>query len=324
MLDFYNSMLTSDYERLPPEAMAHYFLSESTAMDGYVRCTAGNRTKHVTINACKHHISDLCSTGLVETSIGAKCHIAIAAVRAAIRRYPDIKTEKHLLSLLQNLQRDNKTDLPHTDWRSIVKFVRHGFCVEILRQDNAKCTSRAPLVSDVGGLQVVQVLRMKMEDLEPLIRANPDIYVLHYTRDPRGIALSRIKTGKLIFDTENPTAVREAEYLCDKMRQDIRERRILETRYPDVFRHLTYEALATDPEGTAKRFYAIFNRTYPENWNGFIGRHMNGQGESAGFGITVQNATKTAYRWRSKISQHELDTINGFCADVITDLGYEL
>jgi len=324
MLNFYNITLSRDYERLPPEAMAHYFLTESTAMDGYVKCMEGRRTKYVNINACKRHISSICSSNMVETSLRAKCHVAIAAVAKVIRNYPDIRKETDLLSLLIDLQKENSTDLPHRDRTSIIQFIRHGFCVDIIRQDNAKCIREAAPKVGSDTLRVVQVLRMKMEDLEPLIRAIPDIYVVHYTRDPRGIAFSRARTGKLIFDRDTPTAIREAEFVCRKMREDIRQRMILERKYPGVFTHLTYESLAVDPEGTARRFYAIFNRTYPSNWTDFIAQHMNGQGETAGYGITVKNATKTAFQWQEKIPRKQLDIIKGFCADVITDLGYEL
>lgn len=148
--------------------------------------------------------------------------------------------------------------------------------------------------------------------------------MVHYSRDSRATALSRLHTNWLMFDRENRSTIRELEYICHRMREDIRHRHILENKYPGTFTNLTYESLAIDPERFARKIYSIFNGTYPAVWRAFVAEHMRGESDGATFGTTVRNATETAFRWRTQISADELDVINSFCSDIIRELGYQL
>jgi len=324
-VDFYNNIFSCNYERLPPEVMAHSFLGQSTAMDGYVKCRRKvTRTKHLDIITCKRHISHICSRKMVETSLNSNCHIVIRALNTITKSNPSVRNERSLLKLVQKHLHENGFNIPIGDENNLLQFVKHGRCIEIMRSDNFKCLHLAKKKCQTDNLLVVQVNRMKMEDLEPVIKTNPDMRVIHYTRDPRAIAFSRSRTGILIFDKINRSSVREAEFVCHKMREDLKQRLILEKKYPHVFTHLTYESFATDPERFARRIYGMLNKTYPEEWKPFVAKHMYGKSEGSMFGITVKNATRTAFRWRSKIPKYQLDMINGFCGDVITGLGYQL
>ena len=291
-------------------------------MDSYVKCMKGKRRKNINIKACKRYIASICSSNMVEISLGARCHTVISAMKTIMVRYPNGRNESHLHTLLQDFLQDNGISISYSD--SLLQFVRHGLCIEQMRSDNAKCIDIAREKCKRDTLLVVQVNRMKMEDLEPIIKSNPDMYVVHYTRDPRAIALSRHRIGFLTFDKRNRSTLREAEYLCDKMREDIRQRTILEKKYPGVFTHLTYEKLAVDPIGFATRIYGIFRKTYPSSWRKFTAKHMHGKSHGSSFGVVVQNATKTAFAWKEKIPKHQLDAINRFCADVLAALGYEI
>ncbi|KAK2160459.1 hypothetical protein LSH36_133g05056 [Paralvinella palmiformis] len=322
LMHFYNYIFSCNYKDLPPEAMAHYFLGESSAMDEYVSCMSHRRTKYIDINSCKNFIHSTCSSDLVETSLAAKCPLIIETVQIIIEGYPNISDEKRLLMLLNHQLAEHMIYLSFNKSEDLLQFIRHGLCIEKMRKDNIQCIDKAEQRCRKDNLIVVQVNRMNMEDLGPIIKANPDIYVVHYTRDPRAIALSRYKTGILLFDKVNRSTVREAQFICDKMREDIRQRLILEKKYPGIFVHLTYESLAEDPEGFAKTFYGLFNESYPTSWNTFIEEYMHEYMDGSTFGITVRNATETALRFRTEMSKHDLDTINKFCSDVIISLGY--
>ena len=322
MVDFYSNKFTCNYDELPPEAMAHYFLEESTAMDQYVNCMKEKRTRNTSINACKTFIKDICGSHRVETSLNARCHNVIAATKTIIDHNPSTGNESYLLQLLQDFLYDHGISLQYSN--RLIEFIRHGLCIERMRFDNNKCLHIAKRKCKNDVLLVVQVNRMKMEDLEPLIITNPAIYVVHYTRDPRGILVSRYRMHKLPFDKIESKMLKETKYLCHKMREDLRQRKQLERKYPGVFTYLTYENLAVDPEGFATKMYGIFNKSSPKKWRSFIGEHMYGKREAGHNGITVKNARITAFRWRSEIPKHHLDKMTSICADVIISLGYHL
>ena len=114
-------------------------------------------------------------------------------------------------------------------------------------------------------LQVVKVVRMKMEDLEPIIQQNPDLHVVHYTRDPRAIASSRVSAG--LQWKGSTTAVKEADFLCQRIREDLRQRHRLEGKYPGVFTQVKYENLAMYPNATAQQIYSILHGTPSKKWD---------------------------------------------------------
>ena len=324
MLDFYKNIFSCNYNELPPETMAHSFLKESTAMDGYVQCMKGKRTKNVNIKACNKQTHNICSSNMVETSIGAKCHSIIVAVKEVLNRNIGVRRQSTIVKLLQNYLITNSIELRISDLNRLYQFIRRARCIEQMREDNAKCVNIVERKCKNDALRVVQVNRMKMEDLEIIIKANPDIYVVHYTRDPRAIALSRYKTGILLFDKVNRSTVREAQFICDKMREDIRQRLILEKKYPGVFTHLSYESLVTNPDSFAKKVYGLFSKAHPKKWSGYFAKTTRGNGKTGPFAITVKNVTEAAFAWKSHLQESELKTINTLCADVITYLGYKL
>ena len=327
MTNFYSDKFTCNYEGLPPQAMGHYFLGESTAMDGFMGCMKGKRKSGISINGCSDHISSICSKKMVETSLGAKCHLAIAQMRKVIRDFPHVDTSSRLVQLVQQLITEGPLDRVSNSSVRLLSFAKHGLCNEQLRHDNSKCLNKAIAKCTSDKVRVVQVNRMKMEDLESLIQRHPDMHVVHYTRDPRGIALSRVSAGAVhVFDKTNVSAVREAEFICPRMREDIRQRRILEQKYPRVFTHITYESLTKDPLGMARKFYSLLQKSPPKGWDKFVEKNMYAKGAStgAGFGITVKNATETAMKWKKLLSKDQLVSIGRLCKDVIQDLGYPL
>ena len=323
MTNFYSNKFTCNYEGLPPQAMSHYFLYYSVAMKSYVSCRGGMTSLKESIVGCETHIRSICSMKLVETAIEAKCHLAIAQMAKVIEDFPTIKNAN---KLLQHTMINRSVELVYNSSEDILRFARYGFCENEMRNNNSKCINKAIAKCTSDELRVVQGNRMKMEDLEPLIQRHPDMHVVHYTRDPRGIALSRINTGKLVFDNDNVSAVREAEFICPRMREDLRQRRILEQKYPGVFTHITYESLAQDPLGTARKFYSLVQKSPPDRWNDFVEENMYADGPKnrAWIGTKVTNSTETALKWKTQLSKDELVSISSFCGDVIQDLGYQL
>ncbi|KAK2139186.1 hypothetical protein LSH36_1960g00000, partial [Paralvinella palmiformis] len=175
MLDFYKNIFSCNYNELPPETMAHSFLKESTAMDGYVQCMKGKRTKNVNIKACNKQTHNICSSNMVETSLGAKCHSIIVAVKEVLNRNIGDRRQSTIVKLLQNYLITNSIELRISDLNRLYQFIRRARCIEQMREDNAKCVHIVERKCKNDALRVVQVNRMKMEDLEIIIKANPDI-----------------------------------------------------------------------------------------------------------------------------------------------------
>jgi len=306
--------------------MTHYFLSESTAMDKYVACRRRHQKQfYGNINRCSAHVKSVCSPNKVEVSLKNRCPDYISTTRRFITEDGVQNKSRLITKWLEHLKKENSsTNISKVTITNLKNFISHGLCVEQIKQENKKCLSLATSKCLKDKIRVVQVNRMKMEDLEPLLRNNPDMYVIHYVRDPRAIAVSRIAIRKLTWHPNERQPIGEARFLCQRIRADLRHRRRLSMKYPGAITQIRYEDLAINPKDTAKKIYSIFGRVPTKRWADFVAKHMHAPKDGGGFGISVRNATETTRKWRKKIPPDQLQSINRICADVIHALGYSM
>ena len=320
MTEYYSNMLSCQYKDLPPEAMAHYFLSESTAMDSFMACIHSKKRK-VGLDNCKQFITPTCTSNLVEMSMKNNCPQIIQTVRKVMDEHPDMQDKEELKKLIS--QSKEFQQVVNGISKNVDAFISHETCVRTLRADNAKCINIAMKKCQSDNLHVVQVNRMKVEDLEGLIQEHPDLYVIHYLRDPRAIAASRVKTHKLYWDKSDRRAAREARILCHRMSEDLRHRKRLAERYPGVFMQLKYEDFAIKPIESAQTVYNLFGGKVPPGWAKFSKVHMSsGKGSGGGFGISVKDVHEVAYKWRKNIPADQLSEIKSFCGDYFRNVSY--
>jgi hypothetical protein len=324
MTDFYTNIFTCNYEDLPPEALGHHFVTESTAMDGYTQCLKWSNTKKIQINQCAEHINSVCTRHMVQHSLVANCPFFIKIARKIVQANRGTFNEVLLFRAMITYLSKEYPEYVYDMRRIHLKyFIRHAICIERIDGINLRCIDHAKSRCEQSAVKVAQVVRMKMEDLEPIIQVNPDLHVVHYVRDPRGIASSRVSSA--LQWKGSTTAVREADFLCQRIREDLRQRHRLEEKFPDVFTQLTYEDLVTQPNVTAQQFYSIFHGSPPiKRWHAFVKKNMHAQNDGGLFNITVHNATAHTTGWRRNIPQKKQKVINQICADVIKELGYEL
>jgi hypothetical protein len=201
-----------------------------------------------------------------------------------------------------------------------VDVVKHELCVENMRRENLHCMQRSMQQCHEVNLHVAKVNRMRMEDVEGILAVHPDLIVIHYVREPRAVAASRIDRG-LCMDRNNPDVVNEAKLVCQRMRDDIQQRKVLESKYPTSMMTLKYENLILDPMEQGKSMYKFIGIGFPEtsDWFEYAKSAIHGDVDHLS---TRQNGTESIDKWKLTINHTTIAVINKHCMDVLNDLGY--
>ena len=318
--------------------MGHHFLLESSFFRDYTKCLIPHIGKGGDLTECVRYIAPICGN-TVETSTAEKCHIMVKLTRElfgedstaserikeAFRRRDQLILQP-LLQLFQSRLRNKMTAsrrwFDPRLYNKLSWFIYHRLCLESVHKNNARCIGDLVKRCESSDLRVLEVNRMLMEDTEPLVRRNPDIYVFYYVRDPRAIAVSRCNTEHMVIDITDIDPLKEAHYICHKMATDLSQFRVLQARYPGVYNLVKYEDLVLDPEGTAARIYNTIGRPAPDRWRTFAKRAMQ-MHFSATRGINRSNSpTDVLNAWRIQLSRDVLDKMNLYCEPVLKALNY--
>ena len=156
------------------------------------------------------------------------------------------------------------------------------------------------------------MIRMTMQSVETVIRKIPDIHIVYYVRDRKGISESR--HGAPI------------KRICSTMQADHNDYLILKRKFPEVFHFMRYEDLAMNTEQIAQKMFQFFNEPLPLILTKYLYTQTNNTAKEK---ITRQsfyraNSTNTALAWRNKISQTNYQQAIEHCRTLLNDLNYEL
>ena len=180
---------------------------------------------------------------------------------------------------------------------------------------NQKCTNTS--------IQAAKLTKVALGTLEQFITNTPDVKVLYYIRDPRGILNSRHNTDKL-SDLGNGNIVTDATLLCRLMHEDYLTWTRLKMRYPDSIEMFKYESFTAQPLQVAEKVYEFINSPLPEELAKWLSESMNSKtAVSSPYSTSRKNSTATASHWRKELSQKVIAGISSACQHVLLELGYE-
>ena len=189
MLEYYQNLLNCRLEDIPVETFGHSFIQQTHALRRYVTCM-GTPFQSV-IDKCWQPISKICTN--MPKAVKNNCSQVILKTKKIMENVDLAQVNMDLL--IQNITMSLR-GVPDIRSKYVSNFVQHEKCLESSRMTVSKCLSKAQQKCDSKPINVVQVIRMTMDMMEDLILAEQDIKVIYYTRDPRGIALSRTFPGE--------------------------------------------------------------------------------------------------------------------------------
>jgi hypothetical protein len=319
--------------------MAHHFLLSSKAFADYTSCLGPNIGKDRIIAQCVRYIAPLCGN-TVETSLAEKCHIflkytrdvftenanGIASMKQSLNQTTNRIPSSFVQILVDKLLQKLKDSEEFFDPRLLYKlkwFISHKLCIEDIRESNQMCLSMAITKCHQSTIHVLQINRMKMEEVDLLLKKNPDLHVVYYVRDPRAIAVSRSNTKHMVKDITDIRPITEAYHLCHKMATDLEQFYLLQSKYPGAFQLVNYENLVRDPVGTANLMYSLFGKESSPGWVAFAQRTMHVFGNDPE-NYVLKDAAANLVRWRKDVAYDELNAMNNYCGPLLQALGYDI
>lgn len=200
-------------------------------------------------------------------------------------------------------------------------FVQYKECITHQKIRALRCLSKVTSACLNSTIRSVKAIRFSMDVMEELLTLVPDLKVIHYIRDPRGLALSRMKTG-LLSQVSRHDMVTEARLYCDRVMHDLKIRQTLELRYPNTFMQLLYEDLAQNPQRATRQSYDFLGTPVPKEVPKWMHQMANASTDGAGFDTQRVNSSQTALNWRAILTESKVQSITSACADLVDTLGY--
>ena len=163
---------------------------------------------------------------------------------------------------------------------------------------------------------------MRADLVVGLLQQHEGLKVIHFVRDPRGIVLSRRSAGLLSF-LSSRNLVKESKFLCERITHDLSILDTVAKVFPKQFLTVRYEDLTADQEAITHLVYDFIDQDIPAEVTSWFNNTMSGTKNTGLFGTQRANSTYTAYRWRDKLPQKDIDSINGYCSEVLQHYGYQ-
>jgi len=281
-------LLTGDVDKLPTETLVHkfwnFFHYEHKQATKYLECL---RKLRLTSLECCKDVRTYCGSRFGEKPPERleQCHQLLAnEINATTAGIPQkiAQTFDNYHSRFQKYR------------------LRVANCTEVLRK----------MIAD-HRLRVTKVVRAAMDSMRPLLRALPTLRVIHLVRDPRAVALSRIRFGDSGYGAytmrkQKPESslVAEASLYCHHVIADIRSRLALESQFPGRIISVRYEDVVANPEQTFRGIYRLLDEPVPDATLKEI-QKMARKGQ----------AMRLTTKWQKNVTYHEGITIARRCAE---------
>ena len=314
--EYLSAMLECNFKNILLETLTQdYFLQQSSGFDDYFSCY---RSQNISLQAkaCFNEVS-ICGT-TAEQSMKHGCPVLSRLMKTRIRNGHDLASANQRIEAA--LMQEGVTITTKVK-KLIELFGKRQACLSKVRNAIQQCLELAVKRCSSSSLRVLEINRMKMEDMDFIIQAFPHVHYFYYTRDPRGISLSRSRTRKLKVIEKDTRAITEARYLCPRMQRDVVEFRQLERKYPGLIHHVRYEDFVTNPIAKSVEVYGRFGDTPPPQWASFTEENMHAKRKTKNY-YQVKNATETATSWMRDIPAADLREMDDLCGEVLDTLGY--
>ncbi len=195
------------------------------------------------------------------------------------------------------------------DYRSCMKeHDNFTYCGSLLE---AECKSK--------DLRAAKTIRVSMYIVEEILHTMPNLKVIFFTRDPRGIinSMSKIRGAGT---TEN-----SALNLCPCLEEDYRIFTRLQRAFPTRLIHVTYESLAAQPHETAEKIYEFIGHVILQNVTKWLVHNTRVKKKKKFNPFTTRrNSTARKAAWKTELAAADLRVIENICKDTLDKLGYTM
>ena len=279
IVNYLDEIFRCDLNGIYPEAFTHTFMKETR------RCVSINQNNP----GCNLRIPTDCNNENIDVKLASKCHVK---VELAHRCYAG----------------KNTSDCDDPDLQPYINRLK---CFTSL-ENSSKCLRDFENKCNRKRIGVTKVHRLSMQSVAAILERIPDIYIVYYVRDPRGIYVSRKKPEIYI------------QSLCKHIKSDYDIFTKLKQTFPKRLQLFRYEDLATHPNQSLEQLFTFVDEPIPTKTKTYLSNITKATTNSGTYGVKRTDSTKTASAWREKLEPTAYETSKKECAEILDLLDYEI
>ena len=133
----------------------------------------------------------------------------------------------------------------------------YSLCIGTSMNKIQECIPKLSKSCSESPVRAMKTVRATMDEVEPLLKADPNFRLLHLYRDPRAVYRSRRHqswTWSAFENSEQPTW-KTASVYCQTALYDYKKRKELEQKYPGKIKTIIYDQFMLNPEQSKKEIY---------------------------------------------------------------------
>ncbi|CAH1793705.1 unnamed protein product [Owenia fusiformis] len=181
-------------------------------------------------------------------------------------------------------------------------------------------------------IRATKVLRTELRSLIETSHNDPDLRIIFYMRDPRGIQNSRRKRGRNpgksnrccgdFYSFGSDDIISSSKVLCNMIKVDLDYLESLNKTQMSKIIVVKYEDLILHTELELKRIYRFLGRTeVPTEVVQWLDEHMHCNSTIPHL-LCNENSEKVVYSWRNDLPDAVIESITEDCKDVLLTLNY--
>ena len=217
-----------------------------------------------------------------------------------------------------------KHRMSNLDIARLKAFLEREACSRKARLGYQRCQDFMKQTCDNISVRTVKAIRLQLKTVMKYMEHNPDVKVIYFIRDPRGIIHSRIKIRYLAKLSANSPGF-ETRLLCKKMRNDLVNYEFIKQSMSDQILFMKYEDLAEDPFANLERIYSFLGfkvNKAVEDW--LIDSTHAKKDDKTLLGTQRADSKSTASMWKHELTVNQTKYISSVCRDVLEKAGYPL
>ncbi|XP_045131714.1 carbohydrate sulfotransferase 1-like isoform X2 [Portunus trituberculatus] len=169
-------------------------------------------------------------------------------------------------------------------------------------------------------IQLVKTVRLRLNLTQLFLNdERMNVKVVFLVRDPRATMSSRYSS--VSWCNDNPDCS-SPEVLCSDLQGDLKVATALGQLYPQRFKMLKYEDLATDPQTVIKNLMDFLGLEYSVETAQFVKENTE-QDVNSPWSIKRKSSDRVNL-WKKQLPLQEIHTIQNACESVLKTLEYEL
>ncbi|KAL4230821.1 hypothetical protein ACF0H5_011195 [Mactra antiquata] len=163
-----------------------------------------------------------------------------------------------------------------------------------------------------SNIRTIKVIRMSKETAELMLKAEPNLRIIHLFRDPRAMLDSNLRKNEM--NVKNPSVFRKrAIDMCNTMLKDFQLMETLKSKYPEKILTVRYEDMSSYPMETSELIHNFVDLPFNKRVENFV------LAESV---KPKKNSTHMSIKWRTHIQQEHLNVVEKNCDELFKTLGY--